>query len=448
MKLPFYDRKEDLSSLEKWYSRKGFSFAVIYGRRRVGKTYLLKRFLSDKQGIYFLCDKAGTEKNIIRFKQHIADQMGGHPIASNSPDDVFSSLAESIKERTVIVLDEFSYLIEKDGSIPSVFQRMVDEILSGKDIMLILCGSSISMMEEGVLSARSPLYGRRTGHRRIDPVPFRTINEILPRYSPVSLVETYAALGAIPYHLCMIDDSRSVKDNLRDLLMTRDGQLYEEVDFLLRQEMREPDVYKSIISTIASGNHRLVDISSKSGIPKGDLPKYLGKLIRLGILKKETSITDMKKSRSLYIIDDNLFHFWFTFCEPYKSFLELGDLKIPLDNLEKRFNTFVGRRFESLVRDELLKDIIPFHPSRIGRFWSREDEIDAVAMDPAGERAAFIEVKWSRVDPAREMKELEKKMERFPWKVKERELMVVARELTRPYEGCFDLRSLLGKKVE
>jgi AAA+ ATPase superfamily predicted ATPase len=443
MNLPFVDREQDLSSLEKWYSKKGFAFAVIYGRRRVGKTYLLKRFLEGKKGLYFLCDKAGTERNAIRLKRQIAEHLGDQPIESNELDDLFSNLRKKITGRTVVVLDEFPYLIEKDDSIPSVFQRIVDETLSGSDMMLIICGSSISMMEEGVLSSKSPLYGRRTGHRRINPIPFRSISELLPRYDVFSIVEAQASLGSIPYHLCMVDDSRSVKENLVSLVMTRDGALYEEVDFLLRQELRDPDVYKAVISSISAGNHRLVDISDKAGIPKGDLPKYLGKLIKLGILKKEYSITDRKKSRSLYILDDNFFHFWFTFCEPYKSDLEIGDLTNPTDNMDKMFNTFVGRRFECLVRNELLRDILPFSPSKLGRYWSGGEEIDAVAIDQSGKRAAFVEIKWSKVDPDRELKELERKVERFPWEFEKRDLFILARDLKKEHPSCFDLDQIM-----
>ncbi|MDG6226228.1 MAG: ATP-binding protein [Candidatus Thermoplasmatota archaeon] len=417
--LPLIDRVEELGSLEKAHSRKGFSFIVIYGRRRVGKTYLLKRFLSDKDGFYFLCDKAGTGRNTLRLRKHMAHYLDEPEIASEDIEDLFINLNKKVQGRIVIVLDEFSYLVEKDDSIPSVFQRIIDEVISDSQMMLILCGSSISMMEEGVLSKKSPLYGRRTGKMRVDPIPFPYLREFLPEYDQRTLVETQAVFGSVPYYLRTIDPARSLEENIIEVVMSKDGNLYEETDLLLKTEMREPDVYKAIVGSIAEGNTRLVDISNATGIAKNDLPKYTGKLMSLGILDKEYSVIDNKKARPLYRIDDNLFNFWFTFCEALKSDLEIGYLDAPVENFHQRFQTYVDGRFESLIRNELMRKGLPFSPSKIGRFWFKENEIDAVAIDQSRKRAAFIEIKWSDVDPGRELKALDKKIETFPWTFKE-----------------------------
>ena len=444
MVLPFHDRVSELNSLEKLFITNNFEMMVLYGRRRIGKTYLIKEFLKDKKGFYFICDKAGTEKNSIRLKREYARYMEEAPIESSDIDEIFRYIADKSEKRSVIILDEFSYLVEKDPSIPSVFQRIIDETLIDSNILLILCGSSISMMEEGVLSRRSPLYGRRSAHLRIGPIPFPYLKDFLPDYSTEDLVRVHSIIGGIPYHLSLFDGSKHYEENIRKIIMSKDGKLYEETDFLLKQELREPDTYRSILSSIAGGDTRLVHIANRTMIQKNDLPKYLKRLISLGMVKKEHSVTDIKASRPHYVIEDNLINFWHTFCEPFKSHLEIEDIEAPMANLREQFNTYVGRRFEDLVRNQLVRHVLPFNPDRIGRFWNKETEIDIVALDRRKGNGTFIEVKWSKVDPVKELRKLDGKIEEFPWKLKEIGKMIIAREFTEPHENCIDLDTLMS----
>lgn len=445
MVLHFIDRESEMDSLEKWHGTGNFELIVVYGRRRVGKTFLLKKFLEEKNGIYFLCDRSGTENNMVRFKREFARTLGENPIESNEIDSIFSYIAQRSRDRRIIVIDEFSYLVEKDESITSIFQRVVDEIFPGSGIMLILCGSSIGTMEEGVIGPRSPLFGRRSGQLKLRPIPFTKTSGFFPKIGVEDRVRINACFGSIPYYLANYNEELSLEQNLIDKILSRDGRLYEEINALLVQELREPDIYKRILHSIATGNTRPVHISNTVNISASDLSKYLNRLMLLGMISKEGSITDTKMKRPIYTINDNFINFWFNFCEPFKSNLEIGDLDAPLSYFRSNFNTYLGRRFEELVRKELVRKVIPFVPGMMGRFWNKGAEIDMVAIDRDKKKGMFIEVKWSGVDPQKELKLLENKVDEFPWKLEEKEMMIVARELKKEHPNCIELAGLMEK---
>ena len=228
----FVNREKELKFLADKYRSKGFDFIVIYGRRRVGKTELVKQFIKDKRNIYFLADKRGTEFNINRFKEKISELLDEPRVELETFEEVFSHLLKKIGgERLIICIDEFSYLIEKDDSIPSVFQLIIDEILNKSNIMLILLGSSVSLMESGVLSSKSPLYGRRTGQFKIEPLSFANVLEFFPNRELSENAVIYAVFGGIPFYLNKVD-SKSVLENIKSLILKKGEILYEEIDFL------------------------------------------------------------------------------------------------------------------------------------------------------------------------------------------------------------------------
>lgn len=419
----FINRKEELSFLEERYSEKGFEFIVIYGRRRIGKTELIKNFIKNKPHIYFLCDKTGTQSNALRFRKEVASFMSEPEIASESFRDIFSYILSKTKNRPVIVLDEFSYLVEKDDAIPSVFQSIADEILKGRNIMLIICGSSMSMMEK-LLGRRNPLYGRKTGHMKIDFIRFKHFKDFFPRNSTEENIKTYAILGGVPFYMDKFDKNKAAIENAREQILSKKGRLYEEVDFLLKEELREPDVYKAILSAIASGSTKVVEIAAKSGIKASDMDRYLKVLIMLGIVKREIPATERKSKRTLYVIDDNFFDFYTLFYEPHKSEIEIGEMKNLIENLNKNFNAYAGKKFEKLIRTDALLKLIPFSASRIGRWWGfyreggvrKELEIDIVALNDNTKEILFAECKWQdNVDAKRILSELKEKEKHVQW---------------------------------
>ena len=397
----FIDRAEELEFLQERYDKKGFDFIVIYGRRRIGKTELIKNFVKGKPHVYFLCNKAGTASNISRFKKQVARFFSEPEIASEDLEVIFSYILSRAKEKLVIIFDEFPYLVEKDDAVPSLFQQVIDELLKNRNIMLIICGSSISMMEEQ-LGYKNPLYGRKTGHIRINSLRFKYFKDFFPENRIEENIKIYSILGGVPFYLDTFCAEKSALENAKEQILSRRGMLYEEVDFLLKEEFREPDIYKNILSAISSGSTKVAEISDKSGIKASDMDRYLKALIRLDIIRKDIPVTEKKSKKTLYTIADNFFDFYSLFFEPNRSDIEIGETKSVEDSLEKNFNTYVGRKFEKLIRTEMLMYLCPFAATKTGRWWGfhreggkrKELEIDAVCLNENTKQIFFVECKW------------------------------------------------------
>jgi AAA+ ATPase superfamily predicted ATPase len=450
----FINRKDEMDFLEERYNKPGFDFFVIYGRRRIGKTELNKNFIQNKPHIYMLCNKAGTAANVSRFKQEIAKLLNEPVIATGDLEEIFSYLVPKAKEKLVVVLDEFSYLVEKDDSVPSLFQAVIDEVLKEKNVMLIICGSSISMMES-LLGYKNPLYGRKTGHIKLDYLKFRYFKDFFPRNDIDENIRTYAILGGVPFYLDKFDPGISALENAKKEILSKKGRLYEEVDFLLREEMREPDVYKGILSAIAQGNAKVADIANRAGIKASDMDRYLKTLIMLGIIRKEIPVTEKKSKRTLYTIDDNFFDFYSRFFEPYRSDIEMGEMRNIEENISKNFNAYTGKKFENLIRKEAIMRISPFPISRAGKWWGfyrengqkKELEIDIVALNEQTHEILFCECKWQKnVNSEIIYQELKEKATFVNWNNKDRKeyYAVAARSFSikTGHARCIDLNEI------
>lgn len=428
MVLKFYNRDEELAFFEKRYQTNQFEFFVLYGRRRVGKTELIKHFIQKKPHLYYLCDKSGTERNALRLKKQIAGILDEPVIQTNDLEEILQYYLQKTKDaRPILVFDEFSYLVEKDSAIPSIFQRVVDEHLKQTSAYLILCGSSISMMEKGVLSAKSALYGRKTAHLKLQEISFSTFPKFFPKNGIEKNIEFYATLGGIPLYLQAFSDGKSTWHNIRDQILDKKGQLYEEVDFLLQEELREPDVYKTILSAIASGKTKVVDIANASQIKAHDIDKYLKILMRLGLIKKEHPLDKLKSKKTIYTLDDNFFAFYFFFSEPYHSQIEIGELAEVKHRFDHHFSAYVGKRFEKLIREEVIWRIPGLSPQRVGRWWGtsrdhtrnerREIEIDIMGVNENTNQVIFGECKWQEKPVGTKIyEELLEKKEMVEWK--------------------------------
>ncbi|MBU4139326.1 MAG: ATP-binding protein, partial [Euryarchaeota archaeon] len=305
----FINRNKELDMLEQKFKLPEPQFIVIYGRRRTGKTELIKQFCKDKEYIYFLADKRGTVLNVGRFASIATDHFNDAALKIEDFYLLFDYINRRLdnEKKTVIIIDEFSYLVEKDDSIASVFQGIWDEVLAKKNVFLILCGSSISMMELGVLSYKSPLYGRRTGQWKLSPFSFKEMKEFFPDFSLAERVEIYSVLGGIPFYLKRFR-KKNIFVNIEENILTKGEPLYEEVEFLLREELREYSSYYSILEAIAAGSTRIIEIADHSRIKAGDLPKYMDTLIKLDIVEKVHPVTEKEKTKkTIYKIKDNFF---------------------------------------------------------------------------------------------------------------------------------------------
>lgn len=406
--MRFVGRKNELHTLNTEYNRNS-SFVVIYGRRRVGKTTLIKEFLKNKTAFYYLATEELESQSMKRLANVIARTTKNtllQKIEFTDWLDLFQLIADyKPEEKKVLVIDEFPYLVRTNSAFPSILQNAWDEFLKDSNVMLILSGSLIGMMQKHVLSYDSPLYGRRTAQMRLTPLPFTSIYETqnLPFEQAV---EQFALTGGVPKYLEFFEDGRPLEEQLKDAVFSKNGFLYEEPNFLLKSESLTAVNYFSIIKTIADGNHKLGKIASALGQESSSLTPYLSTLSDLGFIEKRTPITEKnpeKSRKGLYFIADNFLRFWFFYVYPYKGELELDNMQIVLDEIHKDFKEkFVAFAYEDICKDIFAKlcsnNAISFVPSRIGSYWLNDydgdTEINVMSVDHQNKQVFAGECKY------------------------------------------------------
>ena len=401
MSQQFVDREEELAFLDEAWKR-GPQLIVIYGRRRIGKTELLLRFARDRPHLYFLADKTSIPNNLRRLARRMADYLKRPSFARISFQDWESLFREFVEwkgeERMVMIIDEFPYLIELSRSVPSEFQVIWDEILSKRDdIVLVLCGSSIGIMESEVLGYRSPLYGRRTGQWKVREIHPLRVREFVPGYTLEDSFRVYGVLGGVPAYLSQLDGSKGFWENVRDLLLRKGSPLYEEVDNLLRMELREPKNYKLVLQALAEGKRRVTEIANLTGLDKALVSRYLEVLRTMDLVAYETPLLESPSTkRRRYYISDKYFRFWFRYVQPNREMIEEGRSDELITLIRRDFDAYMGPVFEEIVRKSVHR-ILPFTPLRVGRHWWKERgearEIDLLAVGEGS--VALVEVKWS-----------------------------------------------------
>ena len=423
------DRESELETLQSEYARNGSALVVLYGRRRVGKTTLISEFIKDKNALFFLASEESETQNRHAFKEKAAEFMNSDLLRNadvKSWDVIFKALMDTtFVSKPVIVIDEFQYIGKSNPAFPSIFQRIWEEILKDKQVMVILCGSLISRMESQTLSYNSPLYGRRTSQIRLTQIPFQYYGEFFPHKSRRELIEMYSVTGGVPKYIELFAESKDIYKAIERNVLNRSGYLYDEPNFLLQQEVSEVGSYFSVIKAIAAGNSKLSAIASMLEVKATSLTKYLKTLMDLDILEREVPITENnpeKSKKGLYKIKDNYIRFWFAFIYPNRSFIESGNSWIVMDKIHKGLITnHTAYVYEDVCRERMwelnVAETWPFQFSKIGRWWDAHDEIDIAAMDPDGENLILGECKfWKEPVGVSVLQTLENKSVRVEWK--------------------------------
>ncbi|WP_039767852.1 ATP-binding protein [Caldicellulosiruptor sp. F32] len=404
----FINRRQELDFLEKQYREQNSSLVIIYGRRRIGKTALIKKFIEDKPAIYFLASEEAESQNIEYYKKAVGNFLKNPLIERLSGvgwDDIFDVIINAkINKKTVIVFDEFQNLCKTNPAFASIVQRIWDEKLKNHNFMLILSGSLVGMMQEHALSYSSPLYGRRTGQIKLKQFSFKEAKEFFPEASDDQFIWIYSIVGGVPKYLEMFKFEGDIYKAIEENILSRQSFLYEEPLFLLEKEVHEVGSYFSIIKSIALGNHKLSQIAQSLSTAQTKLTKYLNTLIDLDIVRREVPVTEEypeKSKRGLYFINDNFIDFWFKFVYPYREQLELDNTEYVIENIKSKIVTnHISFIYEEVCR-QILMDLIKtkeidIQLDRIGKWWDSKSEIDIVGISKNTGHVVFGECKYSQ----------------------------------------------------
>ena len=312
----FVGRKYELAELEKYFKEGMFQFAVFYGRRRVGKTTLINKFRENRKSIHFTATETTAKENLellsVQILRLLAPQAPQNPFASFL--DAFEYCFKAAKKRLILIIDEYPYLAESDRAVSSILQTLIDKYRDSSRLFLILCGSSMSFMENQVLGYKSPLYGRRTCQFKIQPFNYYESAQMLPAFNNKEKIALYGIVGGIPEYLSRINNKISLAQNVEALFFNPSGRLFEEPSNLLKQELQSPQTYNGIIAAIAGGACKVNEIASRVGIETSQCSNMLGTLTSLDIVKKEYPAGNVKPSRkTIYRLSDNMFRFWYRF---------------------------------------------------------------------------------------------------------------------------------------
>ena len=386
----FYCRETELQEMNRRYASDQFECLILYGRRRVGKTALINEFCKDKPTLFFSALNSSSGENLAALSAAI--WLYRNPDTAAAPvyqsyEDALEAITElSRGERLVFVIDEYPYLAKAEKSISSRLQHIIDHVWQHSSLYLILCGSSMSFMEYQVLGYQSPLYGRRTGQFKINALTYREITAFYPHLSPEDQALLYGVTGGIPHYINKLAVNSSLDEALIQNLFQPSAYLFEEPGNLLKQELREPAVYNSVIAAIAGGASHSNEISTKVGLASGICSKYLRVLTELGILKKETPITEKAGKKTIYTIADPFFHFWYRFIPRNMSLINTGRIQQAYEKTVRPYlSDYMGHIFESICIEYLLRyeKNLPFLLREAGQWWG---------TDPASRNQVQIDI--------------------------------------------------------
>lgn len=433
----FIGRENELQFLEDAYASHKAEFIMLYGRRRVGKTELLNEFCKDKPCIFYTCREYTDSKQL----QSFTDKVRSYNIPAFEYVECFSNWEKAFSSvlhiqttaKKLLIIDEFPYACKVNESIPSILQVLWDEKLRHENIMIILCGSAMSFIEKELLAEKNPLYGRTTGVYKMKPLPYTDALKFFPNYSEEEKLLAYSILGGVPHYLRQFDSKLSLKENVKLHILRKGCTLYNEVEFLLKQELRETAVYNTIVEAIALGNNSFSDILGKTNLEKSKLSVYLKNLIEISIVAKESPAlaADKEKSSSSkgnYILTDNFFRFWYAFAYRNLTDLENDDVDgVWEDYIQKNLHDFASKPFENICLDYLYllnkTKQLPFRIHNASRYWGKTNkevdgkktsvnlEIDILAPDKEKKNYIFGECKFTNEQfNMQELKNLQEKV--------------------------------------
>jgi len=382
----FVGRERELKALKDIYDKNGFGMTIIYGRRRVGKSTLIKEFIKGKEVIFYTATKVGAERNLELFSKQVLDTLD--PAMStatfSSIESVFDMITYKVPDdhKTILVIDELPYWAEKDEALLSILQKYIDTRWSLKNMMVILCGSALSFMEKKVLSEKSPIFGRRDSQIKLEAFNYRDSALFVPGYSAEEKAICYGVTGGVAKYLSLFDAGDSLDENIIRLFFSVDGYLFDETRNLLIQEFSDVTLVNNVIEQVASGENALNNIAVKVHEKDTTVLYSLEKLIDVGLVEKKHCITEEKnKKKTQYVLKDHMFKFWYQFIPKAVSVIEMGQGKAYYEKVVKpQIHSYMGSVFEEMCRYYTLeKGIQGAYGSfltQTGTWWGVEQIID------------------------------------------------------------------------
>lgn len=402
-------REAELAALKNEYDQSDFRMMVVYGRRRVGKTKLLNQFSKGKKTIFFTALESNADINLQGMEDAVFSMDASVSIHPHfqSFEEAFLYIGEMAKqERLLVIIDEYPYLANADHGISSVLQKCIDNNWQDKNIFLILCGSSISFMEDEVLGNKSPLFGRRTSQMDVQPFDYVTASEFVPNYTPEEKAIVYGVTGGIAKYLELFDPGISAYDNIKRLFFSETGYLFEEPHNLLRQEFRNVPLYNAIIDAIACGAVQMNEISQKTGYSTAALSQAIGRLISVRLVRKDVPVLNEKNRRyTQYILCDGMFRFWYRFVNRAVNAISRGYGETYFEQqVLPEIHDYMALVFEEMCQDFTfrvgMEGKLSFIPMEVGKWRGNDDvlkspsDIDVVGIDRRTKEAVIGECKF------------------------------------------------------
>lgn len=434
-------REKELSVIEEKCASGRFEFLVMYGRRRVGKTTILNEIAKRHDTIFFSAQEKNDELNLEDFSRAIENHYDGRYFATfRNWQSALDYITERLsgEKRTVLIIDEFPFIAFQNPSIKSIFQHTIDHQWQDRNIFLILCGSSVSFMENEVMGYRSPLYGRMTSSIEVKPFDYLDGIKFFPEYSTEDKIISYGILGGIPRYLCAFDPRKSLRQNIIENIIRKSEFLNDEPQTLLRMELREPAVYNSILNAIAGGCNKISEIADRVHEEKSKISKYILTLQNLRLVEKKIPCGEGSGSKkAIYQIKDFFYSFWYRFIFTNENYFTMLDEELAADEILDQLNDFMGIVFEDICAQFLVRLAkgrkLPFIPFEIGKWWGNnpilkaQDDVDILALDRTKTKAIFCECKFrNRKMPLEEFDDLLCASEIFP-SVKEKTFIFISK---------------------
>lgn len=435
-----FGRKEELGRIEKIYQSNQFEFLVMYGRRRVGKTTILQEFSGKHPTIFYPAQEKNDNLNLEDFSKSIQQYFNDRFIAPfQTWEDSFSYISErACDKRVVIIIDEFPFMAGPNPSIKSMLQHEIDHHWKNQNIFLILCGSSVSFMVNDIMGYESPLYGRTTSSMEILPFDYLDSAEFFPDYSYEEKLIAYGILGGIPRYLNAFSSKYSIKDNIEKRILANGAFLNDEPLMLLKMELREPNMYNSILEAIAGGCNKITEIAGRIHEDKSKCSKYILTLLTLRLVEKRAPCGETSKTKkTIYVLTDHFYRFWYHYIFANKSYYEMLGEEDAAAEIADDISNFMGIAFEEICRQYLTRQAklrkLPFVPSEIGKWWGNnpaircQDDVDILAFNKKKTEALFCECKFtSRPMPMEEYEDLITATKAFPDEMK-KHLMFISK---------------------